>query len=83
MAREMSLLLATTEMMSGELERLLDGGPGSTHKRSYPMTDSRITSSMKAVFSRPEKPIPCRASVRSACVPRRITCVTRASLRRR
>jgi Recombinase zinc beta ribbon domain/Recombinase len=38
---------------------------------------------MKAVFSRPEKPNACNATVRSACVPRRITCVTRTSLRRR
>ncbi len=43
----------------------------------------RFTLSMKAVFSRPEKPNPCKAVERSACVPRRITCETRTSLRQR
>src|SRR5215469_17135789 len=43
----------------------------------------RFTRSIKAVFSRPEKPIACKASVRSSAIPSRITCVTRTSLRQR
>ncbi len=43
----------------------------------------RFTRSIKAVFSRPEKPIPCKEALRAASVPRRMTCVTRTSLRQR
>ena len=43
----------------------------------------RFTRSMKAVLSRPENPIRGLALVRAASVPRRITGVIRASLRRR
>jgi hypothetical protein len=43
----------------------------------------RFTRSMKAVFNLPEKPNPCKAILRASSVPRRITCVTRMSLRQR
>ncbi len=43
----------------------------------------RFTRSMKAVLSRPERPNPCKLALRASSVPRRITCVTRTSLRRR
>ena len=46
---------------------------------AIPCRTVRFTRSIEAVFNRPEKPNPCRAS----SVPRRITCVTRTSLRRR
>src|SRR5215471_16557753 len=36
-----------------------------------------------AVFNRPEKPNPCKPTVRSACFLRRIACMTRTSLRQR
>src|SRR5215471_6498290 len=39
----------------------------------------RFTRSMKAVFSRPEKPIRGLEALRAASVPRRITCATRIS----
>ena len=39
--------------------------------------------SLQAVFSWPEKPNPCQATVRSASVRRRITCETRTSVRQR
>ena len=48
-----------------------------------PWRTVRFTRSIKAVFSWPEKPNPCQATVRSASVPRRITCETRTSLRQR
>ncbi len=48
-----------------------------------PCRTVRFTRSIKAVLSRPEKPNPCKAALRSACAPRRITCVTRTSLRQR
>jgi hypothetical protein len=43
----------------------------------------RLTRSINAVFSRPEKPILCKAAVRASAVPRRIAGVTRTSLRQR
>jgi hypothetical protein len=39
--------------------------------------------SMKALFSRPERPIRSLEALRAASVKRRITCVTRTNLRRR
>jgi hypothetical protein len=48
-----------------------------------PCRTVRFTRSMKAVFSRPEKPKCCKASLRASSVPRRITCVTCTSLRQR
>lgn len=38
---------------------------------------------MNAVFNRPEYPNPCKVALRASAVPRRITCVTRTTLRRR
>src|SRR5512142_2782452 len=38
---------------------------------------------MNAVLSRPEKPNPCKTALRASSVPRRITWVTRTSLRQR
>jgi hypothetical protein len=43
----------------------------------------RFTRSIQAVFNRPEKPNPCKATLRAASVPRRITGETRTSLRQR
>jgi hypothetical protein len=43
----------------------------------------RLTRSIKAVLSRPERPNPCKAASRASSVPRRITCVTFTSLRQR
>ena len=43
----------------------------------------RVTRSRKAVFSRPERPKLSKAALRASCVPRRLTGVTRPSLRRR
>src|SRR5215472_8620678 len=47
-----------------------------------PCLTVRFTRSMKAVFSRPEKPSLCKAALRSASVPSRVTCETRTSLSR-
>jgi hypothetical protein len=66
-----------------ELWGLLGCSPCTTCQCCHPMSDGQVHPFNKAVLSRPEKPIPCRATVRSACVSRRITCVTRTSLRRR
>jgi hypothetical protein len=43
----------------------------------------RLTRSIKAVLTRPEKPKACKASVNAGPVPRRMTCLTRSNLRRR
>jgi hypothetical protein len=43
----------------------------------------RLTREIQAVFNRPEKPNPCKTTLRSSAVPRRITCETRTSLRQR
>jgi hypothetical protein len=42
-----------------------------------------FTRSINAVLSRPERPTCCNLTLRAASVPRRITCVTRTSLRQR
>ncbi len=41
----------------------------------------RLTRSIKAVFTRPEKPSPCNASLKAGSVPSRNTCLTCTSLR--
>jgi hypothetical protein len=50
---------------------------------AIPWRTVRFTRSIKAVFNRPERPHPCKAALRAGSVPRRITCVTRTSLRQR
>jgi len=42
-----------------------------------PWRTVRFTRSIKAVFNLPERPNPCKAALRAASVPRRITCETR------
>jgi hypothetical protein len=48
-----------------------------------PCRTVRFTRSIKAVFNLPEKPNSCKAAARAASVKRRITCMTRVSLRQR
>jgi hypothetical protein len=43
----------------------------------------RFTRSIKAVFNRPERPRPNKATLRAASVPRRITCETPTNFRQR
>jgi hypothetical protein len=50
---------------------------------AMPCRTVKFTRSMKAVFSRPEKPRRCKVSSRASSVPKRITCVTCTSLRQR
>src|SRR5579863_2031670 len=42
-------------------------------RAATPWRTVRLTRSMNAVLSRPEKPIPCKEALRAASVPRRIT----------
>jgi len=46
-----------------------------------PWRTVRFTRSLQAVCNLPAKPNPCKAALRASSVPRRITCVTRTSLR--
>lgn len=61
---------------------LLSRRPGSTSERSYSMSGGQIHSLDKSGVRRPEKSIPCKATLRASSVPRRITCLTLTSLRR-
>jgi len=52
-------------------------------RAATPWRTGKFTRSRQAVFNSPERPKGCNVTLRAACVPRRITCVTRTSLRRR
>ena len=52
-------------------------------RAATPWRTGKFTRSIQAVFNSPERPKCCNVTLRAACVPRRITCVTRTSLRRR
>ena len=69
--------------MGQEVWGLLSRSSGATSQRRYSMSDVSGARSIKAVFNRPERTNPCKAALRAASVPRRITCETRTSFRRR